>query len=132
MRVRELRDQFEPDRPNLTQTTLAQLLEQRDGLRLDPSAIARLEKGQRSIRLNEAVAISEIFGLTVDEMLWPTAPADEQLRRADDLARRTELRALFAVAEHDAAQHRLDRLRERLSLGETEGGGGVGEHRATD
>lgn len=118
-RVRELREQRE-----MTQAGLAQVLESR-GIRLDPSAIARLEKGQRSIRLDEAVAIGTVLDMTVDELLRPALPPEEQIRQAAEYARRSEWRALAAVSEHDGAVERLHRLRERAGA---EGGDDDGEH----
>lgn len=117
-RVRELRERGE-----MTQAGLAQILKLR-GLKLDPSAIARLEKGLRSIRLDEAVVLGETFGVTVDEMLRPAMSVEEQLKFVEEYARRTELRALYAVAEHDGAAHRLERLRQRLD----DSGGDDGQH----
>ena len=80
---------------NLSQVGLADALRER-GLNLDPTALLRMEKaakglaGARAIRLSEAVAIAEVFGLTVTYMLSLAKSAKE--RRIAAL--RAELAAL--------------------------------------
>lgn len=117
-RIRKLRDEYET-----TQALLAQMVEDH-GVKLDPSAIARLEKGERSIRLNEAVAFASSFRMTVDELLRPALPPDEQVREAEKHLQRAKWRALSALVEHESAEERLKRLRERIA----EEGGNDGEH----
>lgn len=63
-RLRELRNA-----QGMTQAGLAGLAAARFGLTLDPSAIARLEKGQRAIRLNEAAALAVALGTCVGDIL---------------------------------------------------------------
>ena len=92
---------------------------------MDPSAIARLEKGERSIRLNEAAALAAALDMSVDEMLRKALPPEEQIRQAETQLERAHWRAAEAEAEHHVARTRLERLRKRL------GGGDGGEHRET-
>ena len=124
-RVRELRDAMK-----ITQNGLSFHVEVMTGhagnrIKMDPSAIARLEKGERSIRLNEASALSAALDMSVDEMLRKALPPEEQIRQAETQLERAHWRAAQAEAEHHVAKARLERLRKRL------GGGDGGEHRET-
>jgi len=124
-RVRELRDAMK-----ITQNGLSFRVEVMTGhagnrIKMDPSAIARLEKGERSIRLNEASALSAALDMSVDEMLRKALPPEEQIRQAEEQLERAHWRAAQAEAEHHVAKARLERLRTRL------GGGDGGEHRET-
>lgn len=107
-RVRELREAL-----GLSQTQLATTLRLK-GVKIDPTSITRLEKGTRGVRLDEAVAIAGVLDQTVDEMLRPVLPPGEQLRQAAQQADQTRWRAARAVAEMQAAQTRLTRLRVNL------------------
>ncbi|MFD7043278.1 helix-turn-helix domain-containing protein [Rhodococcus jostii] len=51
----------------MSQRKLADLLEE-IGVKLDPSAITRLEVGQREPKLREAIAIADILGIDLDEL----------------------------------------------------------------
>lgn len=64
------------------------------GIKLDPSAITRLEKGQRPIRLDEAATLAEIFGIPLEEMIKPPTGI---IAEAANIA--TQLAALLADAE---------------------------------
>lgn len=116
-RLRELREHYD-----LTQAALAKRLDDR-GVKLDPSAIARLEKGLRSIRLNEAVTIASVMQMNVDELLRPALPPDEQVAQAKKQIDRTWWRSLAAAAEYDSAEERLRGLQKRLAEqgGDTDG-----------
>lgn len=52
-----------------SQRQLAEAL-QKAGLKIDPSAITRIENGQREPKLREAVAISDILDLTLDDLVF--------------------------------------------------------------
>src|SRR5882757_9170578 len=62
------------------------------GAAMTPRALALLESGQRPIRLNEAVALAAVLDMTVEEMLRPPPPAEEQLRRAREAVGRASAR----------------------------------------
>lgn len=55
------------------------------GIKLDPSGITRLEKGQRPIRLDEAAAIARVFNASVEEMI---SPPDNLIFQAAESARK--------------------------------------------
>ena len=90
------------NRLRLSQTALAAELERRHGIKLDGTAITRIERrihgneGARAIRLGEAVAIASILELSLDDLVEPGM--DQQLRDA-------RLRAKAARDRADAAQH---------------------------
>lgn len=74
---------------------------QRAGLKIDPSAITRIETGQREPKLTEAVAIADMLGLDLDDLTYTHSG---EFRRGmalvlDNLvdARKAALRALNAV-----------------------------------
>ena len=53
----------------MSQADLAQRIYETTGIKLDPTAITRLERGSRGLRLNEASAIAGALGTTVQDML---------------------------------------------------------------
>jgi transcriptional regulator with XRE-family HTH domain len=107
-RMRELRGQ-------MSQSQLAVTLNLAHGIKLDATAITRIEKGSRTLRLDEAVAIAAVLDQTVDEMLRPVLPPKEQIQEAEAKIDPARWRAARAVAEYEVAQKRLERLRARLS-----------------
>ncbi|ORI17407.1 hypothetical protein BH686_26280 [Rhodococcus erythropolis] len=52
-----------------SQRQLAEAL-QKAGLKIDPSAITRIENGQREPKLREAVAISDILDIKLDDLVF--------------------------------------------------------------
>jgi transcriptional regulator with XRE-family HTH domain len=58
------------------------------GLSLDASAISRIEKGVRAVRLGEAHVISRAFGLELDDFLRSGMTDVEEFRAARDMANR--------------------------------------------
>lgn len=71
----------------MSQVELARQLAERGHAR-DASAITRIEKASLSVRIEEAVAIADIFGVDVGLLLTPDLPplrqqlAEEELHRA--------------------------------------------------
>jgi chromosome segregation ATPase len=99
------------NRLHLSQTALAAELERRHGIKLDGTAITRIERrihgneGARAIRLGEAVAIASILELSLDDLVEPGL--DQQLRDA-------RLRLDAAQVQAAAAQHAAAQAREHL------------------
>lgn len=52
----------------VTQQAVADALLADHGIRIDATAITRIESGRRSIRLNEADAIAQVLGMTVADL----------------------------------------------------------------
>ncbi|HEU5473608.1 MAG TPA: hypothetical protein VFV67_23420 [Actinophytocola sp.] len=98
-------------RLRISQTALAHELERRYGIKLDGTAITRIERrihgneGARAIRLGEAVAIATILELSLDDLVEPGL--DQQLRDA-------RLRAEAADAQARAAQETALQAHEHL------------------
>lgn len=64
----------------LSQRALAELLGKR-GISIDSAAVSRIENGQRSARLEEAVGIAEVLSLPITELM-PARREAEQMARA--------------------------------------------------
>ena len=56
------------ERRQLSQRRLAELLEEA-GVRLDPSAITRIERGTRDVKLREATVIASVLGIDLGKSL---------------------------------------------------------------
>lgn len=108
-RVRE-----EREARHWTQDGLASLLRQGTPLRLDPTAVTRLERGTRAIRLNEAVYLAQMFGLLVTDMLGPAVPLDAAIERAEAQIDQERARVRQAESSLKAAKDNLARL-EKLN-----------------
>lgn len=104
-RVRQIRESL-----GVTQAALALAMEVKLGVKVDPTAITKIEAGSRAIRLNEAQAIADALDQTVDEVLRPALPPEEQVRQAEASIDRARWRAAAAEAEYQVAQARLERL----------------------
>lgn len=92
-----------------TQAVLADELSQVHGEPFNQSAISRIEKGERPVRLGEARAIAEVFETTVDELSGPPeafAPVIERNRRLGDFA--------SALIELITAAKRYEKLRVEM------------------
>jgi transcriptional regulator with XRE-family HTH domain len=63
----------------ISQKALADALSER-GLSVDASAISRIEKGARAIRLSEAAIIAQVLGFTLSEVENPSDPKDDFAR----------------------------------------------------
>lgn len=126
VRLRKLREDMK-----ISQTAIANMATL-TGRKLDPTAVTKIEKGDRSIRLNEAIAIASALGRTLDEMLRPTKPIDRQLEEVDKAQEQARWRAAEALAEYRMLRDRAARLRDPNFLANLEEGGldNDGEHRS--
>jgi transcriptional regulator with XRE-family HTH domain len=77
----------------LSQKTLAHRLTER-GLAVDASAISRIEKGGRAIRLSEAEVIANALGFTLADVEQALDPQDDFERRREAIGH-----ALFAALQ---------------------------------
>ena len=111
-RMRELREAA-----GMPQSHIANVLAMSHGIKVDPTAITRIERGTRTIRLDEAVAIASVFDHTVDEILRPALSPEEQLLQAEQEIEAAQRRVERAVAEFEALQRRLEQLRTALKVG---------------
>ena len=76
---------------SITQAGLAKALKA-GGIKLDPTAITRIEKGERGVGLNEALGIAHVLGCTLDHLLdpVPTPGIEEQVREVTDAVAQIE------------------------------------------
>lgn len=106
------------ERLNITQSTVAMNLALFHGIKLDATAITRIEKGSRAIRLNEAVAIADVVDAPLAAMLSLAPAGEDAIRQAE----RERLMAVTAAGQirgqlqqaevlADVARARLHRLR---------------------
>jgi transcriptional regulator with XRE-family HTH domain len=116
LRMRRLRDER-----GMSQTALAKALESY-GIKLDGTAITRIEKNSagsrgkdaRIISLNEAVAISEVLNTSIENMLRPTPSLNKQITLAMNELDQAETTRRIAEYESTKARKRLDILQMRL------------------
>jgi transcriptional regulator with XRE-family HTH domain len=113
-RMRELRE-----RATMSQASLAEELWNLYALKLDASAIARIEKnahgpdGARLIRLGEAVAIANCLNSSMEEMLRPELPIKDRLTVARARMRAMEENVSSAQAN---VYHQISELRQQQEL----------------
>jgi transcriptional regulator with XRE-family HTH domain len=105
----------------MTQPQLADRLYEASGIRLDPSAITRIERGKRTIRLNEAAHLAVILDIRIGDLMllppWSAGlhPQDQEAQRRALNGELARLDAEIARAVADAAQagNRAAELAER-------------------
>ena len=102
------------DGRNLSQDQLAKLLAEKD-IHMHWTTIAKIEKGERSVRIDEAAAIADIFDMSVDTLLGRKPSAQRDL---DD--------ALSALAAVDERKSRIVELRFFAGLSNEETGETLG------
>lgn len=68
----------ERERRGLSQADLAKQVKSRGVLSVYPSTVAKIEAGERSVKIDEASAIADVFGMSVDALLGRKAsPASD-------------------------------------------------------
>jgi transcriptional regulator with XRE-family HTH domain len=82
-----------------TQEALARHLRETSGIGMDQAAVARLEGGKRSIRLNEASALAKLLGLDLQALsgVVPRLTAEEYEEAKKKLAEATAEEATCAA-----------------------------------
>lgn len=93
--TRRLRE--ERERAGISQAAIAEYLTEQLEHRVDASALSRMEKGVRAVRLDEAVAIADILGVELEALLRDRDSVDDEI---------DELQRDLALDEHRAAQAR--------------------------
>ncbi|HME16661.1 MAG TPA: helix-turn-helix transcriptional regulator [Mycobacterium sp.] len=66
----------ERDRREWSQAQMAELLSDIMRARVHPTTIAKIEAGDRAVRIDEATAIADIFEMSLDSLLGRTAQVD--------------------------------------------------------
>lgn len=98
----------------ITQAELARRISERIGTTVDGSAITRIEKQERSVKLEEAVAAAQVLRVPLASLVSDKSP--DQLR-IDELRRELELqqhRADAAEAEFRQAQAAMVAIEQEI------------------
>lgn len=90
----------ERERRRMSQAQLADGIADLLGTNIDPTAVTRIEKQERAVRLDEAVAAAEALGLPLSALL------------GDDLVHANEYRIQVALLELGTAQRRWEEQRQ--------------------
>lgn len=106
MFVRRLRD--ERNQQGLSLAALSERLSDQLGVTLDKSALARVERSERGVRLDEAVAIAKALGLRLEDMIPSEYSLEEEASRLEQ-----------DLAEHHAEIARLDAAKEEAESSAT-------------
>ncbi|MET7705454.1 helix-turn-helix transcriptional regulator [Micromonospora sp. NPDC005413] len=102
-----------------SQEALARHLRESAGLELHQTAIARLERGERAIRLNEVAALAQVLGLRLDQYAGGKPPLTaEEYEQAQVLLEETR-------RQEAAAREHLARVRVRADREAQEAEGSV-------
>ncbi|GAA4176348.1 hypothetical protein GCM10022287_23380 [Gryllotalpicola koreensis] len=119
--MREARQEF-----GWSQQKLADRLAD-SGLKLDPTAITRIEKGQRSVRLSEAVTIAAELGIDLNELIKTVENPTQVLAQARESANKAMRDARYAlqamVFEFNDIALMLEDQDEMLEILRAESGG---------
>ena len=105
----------ERQRAGLSQAALAARITDLIGRSMDPSAVARAEKHERAIRLDEAVAIADVLQMPLTSLLRDKDAIDEEI---DELRRDLSLHQWqLSQAEEEArqAQDSMSATRRRIA-----------------
>ncbi|MGO9154344.1 helix-turn-helix transcriptional regulator [Mycobacterium sp.] len=81
----------ERDRNDWSQADLSKLLQRRGLEHIYPTTVAKIESGERAVRIDEAAALADLFGVSVDALLGRGIRHDLAyiLRAVLDTARRS-------------------------------------------
>jgi len=121
-RMRELRR-----RKAWSQAELAERLFTEHGIKLDDSAITRIEKnaegasGARILRLGEAFGIADTLGVEIHELLRLARPLHVQLAQAEEQLAMARTAAEVAIDEQRRLQQRARRATESPSTSRAAG-----------
>lgn len=103
----------ERTRAGLAQAEIARRITSRLGVTIDGSAVTRIEKRERVVRLDEAVAIAEVLGVPITQLLSDTDPTAERIGELDEELAQHRWRA-------DQSQRELEQARESIAAVERE------------
>lgn len=111
--IRRMRE--ERERARISQTELAARMTRILGSNIDPTTVTRMEKGERTVRLDDAVAAADALGLPLGELLSSTgSERDAELRRAQYDLDNAELLLSNAVAEANRHEAVVEDLKRRI------------------
>ncbi|WP_442545194.1 helix-turn-helix transcriptional regulator [Arthrobacter sp. KN11-1C] len=111
--ARRLRE--ERIRAGLSQAALAERLSELLDQKVDTSAVTRIEKHERAVRLDEAVVIAELLDLPLPAMLRDSETVDEQVAELQRDLSLEQWRASQAEAELQQAQESMAAIRRLIA-----------------
>ncbi|MHA7303837.1 helix-turn-helix domain-containing protein [Arthrobacter sp. TMN-49] len=112
--ARRLRE--ERGRTGLSQAALAERLAEVLDQKVDASAITRIEKHERAVRLDEAVVIAEVLDVPLDALLRDRMNVDEQISELERDLSQASWRANQAKEELERAQEQMLAIRRSIAL----------------
>lgn len=86
------------------------------GVKVDGSAVTRMERGTRTITVNEAVTIAEALDVSLTLLLRAPSEPEEELMIARQDAIDLSRQAVVVAADLDAARARVGRLAAELGV----------------
>lgn len=104
----------------ISQAELADRVSSSLSYRIDSTAITRMERGDRVVRLDEAVAIADVLGVSLDEMLHEGGEVAAQLHQLQHELQQVEWQAADAKAEAAQARASADAIRQQIAALEAE------------
>ncbi|MGW8483584.1 helix-turn-helix domain-containing protein [Microbacterium sp. NPDC055903] len=109
-RIRE-----ERQRAGLSQAAVAARLSELVGRTIDHSAVARSEKHERPVRLDEAVALAEILEVPLTSLLRDRTAVDEQLGELQRDLALAEWQSSTARDDYERAQVTVSAIQRRIA-----------------
>lgn len=107
------------EKAGISQRTLATRITEITGLRLDPSAVTRIETDQREPKVIEAQAIAAALGVQLDDLVPPVVPPLRKLwLDLDDAG----FELLDAVYEYGTRRRALNAALENVAVPGPDGG----------
>jgi transcriptional regulator with XRE-family HTH domain len=102
-------------RDGMSQAALAQRLTAL-GMKVDDSAVTRMERGTRAITVNELVTIAQALDTSVPFLLHEVPMPEVELQIAQQDAADLSRQAVVVAADLDAARARVERLAAELGV----------------
>lgn len=106
----------ERGRAGLSQAALAERLAEVLDQKVDASAITRIEKLERAVRLDEAVVIADVLDVPLEAMLHDRINVDERISELERDLSQASWRANQAKEELERAQQQLLAIRRSIAL----------------
>ncbi|WP_119697612.1 helix-turn-helix domain-containing protein [Microbacterium halotolerans] len=114
--ARRLRHEREVKR--ISQSELARRLSDRTGTGVSATAITKIESGDRSVRIDEAVYLAEILDVPLSALLSDRGP--DEIRMSELRRQIEQQRSLANTAEHEWSQANAAWARLHMELEELE------------
>lgn len=111
--VQRLRE--ERSRIGLSQAEFAERLSARIGVPVYPSTVTRIEKGERAVKLDEAVAMADVLGLPITALIDGVHRVDEQIAALQRRRDEQESRGKAAFAEYEQAQSAIGDIDQQIA-----------------